>query len=51
MRKHLYILTGGSRGMGLAIAQQLLQAEHDLLCISRHANEGLASAANKAGPT
>ncbi len=51
MRKHLYILTGGSRGMGLAIAQQLLQAEHDLLCISRHANEGLASAANKAGAT
>lgn len=48
MQKHLYILTGGSRGMGLAIAHQLLQAEHELICISRHANEGLAAAGKKA---
>jgi benzil reductase ((S)-benzoin forming) len=48
MQKHLYILTGGSRGMGLAIAHQLLQAGHELICISRHANEGLAAAAQKA---
>ena len=48
MQKHLYILTGGSRGMGLAIAHQLLQAGHELICISRHANEGLAAAAKKA---
>ena len=48
MQKHLYILTGGSRGMGLAIAHQLLQAGHDLICISRHANEDLAVAAQKA---
>jgi NAD(P)-dependent dehydrogenase (short-subunit alcohol dehydrogenase family) len=48
MQKHLYILTGGSRGMGLAIAHQLLQAGHDLICISRHANENLAVAAQKA---
>jgi NAD(P)-dependent dehydrogenase (short-subunit alcohol dehydrogenase family) len=47
MQKHLYILTGGSRGMGLAIAHQLLQAGHELICISRHANEGLAAAAQK----
>jgi len=39
MNKHLYILTGASRGMGLAMAGQLLQPEHLLLCISRHANE------------
>jgi NAD(P)-dependent dehydrogenase (short-subunit alcohol dehydrogenase family) len=48
MQKHLYILTGGSRGMGLAIAHQLLQAGHELICISRHANESLAAAAKKA---
>ena len=48
MQKHLYILTGASRGMGLAIAHQLLQAGHELICISRHANEGLAAAAQKA---
>jgi benzil reductase ((S)-benzoin forming) len=47
MQKHLYILTGGSRGMGLAIAHQLLQAGHELICISRHANEDLAAAAKK----
>ena len=47
MQKHLYILTGGSRGMGLAIARQLLQAEHELICIARHANTELALAAQK----
>jgi NAD(P)-dependent dehydrogenase (short-subunit alcohol dehydrogenase family) len=51
MPKHLYILTGGSRGMGLAIAHQLLHAEHELICISRHANEGLAAAARQAEAT
>jgi benzil reductase ((S)-benzoin forming) len=45
MKHHLYILTGASRGMGLAIAQQLLGAGNSLLCISRHANDALASAA------
>ena len=44
MKHHLYILTGASRGMGLAIAQQLLGAGNSLLCISRHANDALASA-------
>ena len=41
MTQHLYILTGASRGMGLAMAQQLLNPKHSLLCLSRHANEGL----------
>ena len=32
---HLTILTGGSRGLGLAVARQLLQPGHRLLTISR----------------
>ncbi|MCZ8253195.1 MAG: SDR family NAD(P)-dependent oxidoreductase [Hylemonella sp.] len=46
---HLFILTGASRGMGLAMAQQLLQAGHHLLCISRQTNEALAAQARAAG--
>lgn len=46
MTHHLYILTGASRGMGLAIAQQLLTAGNSLLCISRHTNDALATAAH-----
>ena len=41
MSKHLYIITGASRGLGFAMAQQLLHAEHQLLCISRNENAGL----------
>jgi benzil reductase ((S)-benzoin forming) len=41
MTRHLTIITGASRGMGLAIAQQLLDAGHDLLCISRKTNPAL----------
>ncbi len=46
---HLYILTGASRGMGLAIAQQLLQPGHHLLCISRQHNDALATQAEQSG--
>lgn len=46
---HLYILTGASRGMGLAMAQQLLQPDHTLLCISRKENADLAARATQAG--
>lgn len=46
---HLYILTGASRGMGLAMAQQLLQPGHALLCISRTVNETLTAQAAQAG--
>ncbi|MEY4663804.1 MAG: hypothetical protein RLZZ239_2277, partial [Pseudomonadota bacterium] len=35
MKQHLTILTGASRGMGLAMAQQLITSGHHLLCISR----------------
>jgi NAD(P)-dependent dehydrogenase (short-subunit alcohol dehydrogenase family) len=48
-QRHLTILTGASRGMGLAMAQQLLAAGHDLLTISRKPNEELAAQAERAG--
>lgn len=46
---HLYILTGASRGMGLAMAEQLLHPDHRLLCISRHSNEALTAQAQARG--
>ena len=48
-QRHLTILTGASRGMGLAMAQQLLAAGHDLLCISRKTNDDLQARAQAAG--
>lgn len=42
-RTHLTILTGGSRGMGLAMAQQLLQAGHTLISIARTAHPALTA--------
>lgn len=48
MSQHLYILTGASRGMGLAMARQLLEPGHSLVCISRQANAELAQAARAA---
>jgi benzil reductase ((S)-benzoin forming) len=49
MTTHLYIITGASRGMGLALAQQLLQSGNTLLCISRHASDALAQQAQSQG--
>ena len=49
MTQHLIILTGGSRGMGLAMAQQLLQPGHTLICLARNRNDALALAATAAG--
>ncbi len=49
MTKHLTILTGASRGMGLALAEQLLATDAMLLCISRHTNDALAQAAVACG--
>ncbi|HSV79940.1 MAG TPA: SDR family NAD(P)-dependent oxidoreductase [Ramlibacter sp.] len=43
------LLTGASRGLGLALAGQLLDAGHDLLCISRKINDALAARAAGAG--
>jgi NAD(P)-dependent dehydrogenase (short-subunit alcohol dehydrogenase family) len=47
--RHLTVLTGASRGMGQAMAQQLLAAGHDLLCIARKPDEDLAARAAAAG--
>ena len=49
MNRNLTILTGASRGMGLAMAEQLVDAGHDLLCISRHHNDELDRRAARAG--
>jgi NAD(P)-dependent dehydrogenase (short-subunit alcohol dehydrogenase family) len=46
---HLTLLTGASRGMGLAMASQLLRAGHDLVCISRRSDDTLAAQAAAAG--
>ncbi len=48
MTHPLTILTGASRGMGLAIAEQLLDSGHDLLCISRKHNDALDAQATRA---
>lgn len=45
MTQHLYILTGASRGLGLAMAEQLISSNHFVLCISRNVNDALASRA------
>ena len=47
MTAHLFILTGSSRGMGLAMAEQLLSPNHRLLCIARQPNETLTARAQK----
>ena len=49
--QHLTILTGASRGMGLAMAEQLLQPDCTLLCISRKTNSSLATLAEAKGAT
>ncbi len=48
-QNHLYILTGASRGMGLAMAQQLLRSGNTLICIARSANVDLTTEAKAAG--
>lgn len=50
-QNHLIILTGSSRGMGLAMAQQLLKPDHTLICIARSRNADLDTAAQAAGTT
>ena len=49
MNSHLYIITGASRGLGLAMAEQLLEPGNFLLCISRQTHPGLANAGRAAG--
>ncbi len=47
--KHLTILTGASRGMGLAIAEQICTPGAVVLCISRSASPGLEQRARVCG--
>ena len=49
MPEQLYIVTGASRGLGLAVAEQLLQRGHLLLCLSRRSSATLAAQAEAAG--
>jgi NAD(P)-dependent dehydrogenase (short-subunit alcohol dehydrogenase family) len=49
MAGKLFVVTGASRGMGAAIAAQLLAPDHVLLCIARHRNDALAAQAKAAG--
>lgn len=46
---HLFVLSGASRGMGLAMAQQLLQPGHVLLTLARRPDPALAQQASAAG--
>jgi NAD(P)-dependent dehydrogenase (short-subunit alcohol dehydrogenase family) len=48
MSLHLTVITGASRGMGLGLAEQLLQQGHRLLCISRSRAESLDALAQQA---
>ncbi|MFC5519577.1 SDR family NAD(P)-dependent oxidoreductase [Polaromonas jejuensis] len=50
-QQHLFILTGASRGMGLAMARQLLTPGHTVLCISRSTQQALAEHAGQTGAT
>jgi benzil reductase ((S)-benzoin forming) len=47
MKNSLTILTGASRGMGFAMAQQLIEAGHHLICISRNTNDSLDALAKQ----
>jgi len=49
--QHLTILTGASRGMGLAIAEQLCRADALVLCISRGRPDALDALARERGAT
>lgn len=51
MKKRLYILTGASRGMGAAMAEQLLAADVHLLTLSRRPAAALQAAASATGAT
>lgn len=50
-RTHLFVLTGASRGMGLAMAQQLLASGHTVLCLSRQTQTSLDTWASSHGAT
>lgn len=43
MAGHLYVVTGSSRGLGAALAQQLAAPGHTVLGIARRTNDALAA--------
>ena len=47
--RRLYVLTGASRGLGAALAEQLLAPDVQLLTLSRHPDESLAPRARAIG--
>jgi benzil reductase ((S)-benzoin forming) len=49
--RRLFILTGASRGLGAAMARQLLTADTHLLTLSRHPDPALADRASASGAT
>ena len=51
MKPSLTLLTGASRGMGLAMARQLLAAGHTVVGLSRQVNHALADEAAARGAT
>jgi benzil reductase ((S)-benzoin forming) len=51
MKPSLTILTGASRGMGLALARQLLARGGTVLTLSRTVNESLVAEASAHGAT
>jgi NAD(P)-dependent dehydrogenase (short-subunit alcohol dehydrogenase family) len=48
--RRLYILTGASRGLGAAMAEQLLAPDVHLLTMARHPDPALADRALAAAP-
>ncbi len=48
---HLTIITGASRGLGAALAVQLLNPQAHLICLSRSSNKRLPALATQAGAT
>ena len=49
LQAHLFIITGASRGMGAAIAAQLLRPDNLVLGISRRSDDKMAARATAAG--
>jgi NAD(P)-dependent dehydrogenase (short-subunit alcohol dehydrogenase family) len=49
MKYHLTLLTGASRGMGLAMARQLCSADARVLCLSRATVDELDTLARERG--
>ncbi|MBB5019724.1 NAD(P)-dependent dehydrogenase (short-subunit alcohol dehydrogenase family) [Chitinivorax tropicus] len=45
---YCYVITGASRGLGLALAQQLADEGHHLVCLARHESAGLQALAGRA---